>query len=583
MQDNCIRSVKTMIENLRSENVELRLSSMQGIRLIASTLGPQRTREELLLYLTDYLDDNGEVLRVFASALGTMWGEVGGAGYIQSLLSPLELLCGLEEVTVRDEAVQSVKLICKHVFTANGAVYQRAQKDVESLIHRLSKSTPPCRSSACALIGSLYAATSSLTTKEQLRNLFGRLVVDDEIMVRRAACVAIQEGYAEALGPSDLSSVLPYLRTFSKDFSDGIRLRAVTTCAAVLQLINRSQRGSILLLISEQAEDTSWRVRYMLADTLGALANTLSSSPDVDRYVVPIFRNLCQDQEPEVRAYAVYNMANVLRACSDTASKRDVLMTGAQLLNDSSPHVRESLANAVLRSVAHVPKDLWPTTILPTCTALLHDDQSDVRLALVSGFSSMGTTEEAKELAPRLVEVVIELAVESQWRLREIVLKQVSYIITSLESAAGDVLNICEDCLTDRVAAIREAAAQSCCKLVTEKGIDWSIKVLFPKIFAVAEDKNYLYRISICHFFAALADVAAVDLPNCQQTIWPVLNRMRLDPVPNVRMNVVKAVGALLASKKLDPKEANGLLHELENDTCVDVRDEVQKILSKKK
>lgn len=45
---------------------------MRGIHLIATTLGPSRTRDELLLYLTDYLDDNDEVLKIFATALGTM-------------------------------------------------------------------------------------------------------------------------------------------------------------------------------------------------------------------------------------------------------------------------------------------------------------------------------------------------------------------------------------------------------------------------------------------------------------------------------------------------------------------------------
>lgn len=570
-------SVKTMIENLRSENADLRLSSMQGIHVIATTLGPQRTREELLLYLTDYLDDNDELLRVFANALGTMLPEVGGVAYTHSLLTPLEMLCSLEEITVREEAVKSLKLIASQIFSGSGPNEQRAQKDYEGVVQRLSKAAPQCRSSACSLIASVYTPTHSPSTREQLRNLFARLVGDDEIMVRRSACIALGEEYCKALSPSDLPSVIPFLKSFSKDISDGIRLRAVTTCCAVLSVINKSQRGAVLGLVNDLASDSSWRVRYMMADSLGKLSGAISSTPDVERYVVPMFRSLCQDKEPEVRAAAVFNMSSVLPACSDTVGKRDVLITGTHLVSDSVGHVRMSLASAVLRSVAHVPKDLWSPTILPTCTALLRDDESDVRLALVSGFSTMGSTKEAKELAPKLIPVIIALASDTQWRLREVVLQQVPYIITSLESSASDVLEVCVERLVDRVATIREAAVQSCCKLVAEKGLAWSTQVLFPRVLAIAEDKNYLYRISVCHFFTSLALVAALDAASCTKTIWPVVTQLRSDPVPNVRLNIAKSVGALAKAGKVSTKEAETVLSTLRQDSSADVREAAMK------
>lgn len=566
-------SVKTMIENLRSDNADLRLSSMQGIHVIAAALGPQRTREELLLFLTDYLDDNDELLRVFANALGTMLPEVGGVAYTQSLLGPLEMLCSLEEISVRDAAVQSLKLICKQIFSDSSLHRVRAQKDYESVVQRLSKAAPQCRSSACALIGSLYAGTSSAQTKEQLRNLFSRLVGDDEIMVRRSACIALGEDYAKGLSPVDLPSVIPFLKSFSKDTSDGIRLRAVTTCCEVLSIISKSQRSSVLSFVTNLAGDVSWRVRYMMADSIGRLCSALSSSPDVDKYVVPIFRNLCQDKEPEVRASVVYNMASVLAACSDTTGKREVLLTGTRLLSDIVGHVRVSLANAVLRSVAHVPKDLWGPTILPTCTSLLSDDESDVRLALVSGFSFMGSTKEAKELAPKLIPIIIALASDPQWRLREVVLQQVPYIITALENSASEVLDVCVERLVDRVATIREAAVQSCCKLVTEKGVAWSSQMLFPRVLAIAKDKNYLYRISVCHFFASLALVAAMDSAAVSKIIWPAILQLRNDPVPNVRLNVAKAVHALLKAKKVSARDAETVLSKMRQDSSTDVRD----------
>uniref|UniRef100_A0A0A9Y945 Serine/threonine-protein phosphatase 2A 65 kDa regulatory subunit A alpha isoform n=1 Tax=Lygus hesperus TaxID=30085 RepID=A0A0A9Y945_LYGHE len=126
----------------------------------------------------------------------------------------------------------------------------------------------------------------------------------------------------------------------------------------------------------------------MFSDNLGLLAAAVSPA-DVSSTIMPIFRGLCGDYEPEIRASAVYHMADLLAVCFDTSAKKDILMTGTRLLSDVHNYVRMSLAGAVLKSVKYVPKELWGTTIVPTCTSLLADKEPDVRLALISGFSSM--------------------------------------------------------------------------------------------------------------------------------------------------------------------------------------------------
>lgn len=572
------QNVKEMIEDLRSENPDLRLHSIQGIHIIARTLGSARTREELLLYLTDYLDDNDEVLRVFAQALGTMLPEVGGIAYAQNLLQPLEMLCSLEEITVREEAVRSLQLLCQQIFSNPNAVEQREQ--YETLVYRLCQATPQCRSSACALMASLYSAPNiSLETKQRVRDAFTELVGDSEIMVRRAACLALGDSFIKVLSASDATSVIPHLASFSTDEADGIRLCAVTSCCAVLPRVNVAHRGKILHFVLDLSSDKSWRVRYMMADSLGTLSNALSSSPYVEQYVVPIFRNLCKDEEGEIRASAVYNMASVLAACSDVSGKGEVLMTGAHLVSDAISHVRVSLANSLLRSVAHVPKSLWSSTILQTCITLLNDQEADVRLALISGFSSMGTTPEAKELAPQLVPVILELASDPQWRLRQVVLQQVPYLITSLEGNASAVLDVCVERMLDHAATIREVAVQACCKLVSEKGIQWSTEHMFPRMLEIVNNTNYLFRVALCHWFAALACVAAVDEAACMKLLWPAILKLQLDPVPNVKLNVAKSIGALRRAGKIPIKDAEVVLNHFLQDTSADVREAAEKAL----
>ncbi|CCW59834.1 unnamed protein product [Phytomonas sp. EM1] len=574
-----IESVKKMIDNLRSEDPELRLSSMRGIHLIAATLGPERTRDELLLYLTDYLDDNDDVLRVFANALGTMLPEVGGVAYITSLLNPLEILCSLDEVTVRDEIVASLEHIGENIFRGTSSKVEMADKarmEYLNLLERLSQGTPQCRSIVCSLIATVYPSVTS-SERANLISMFKALCADEEIMVRRAACVAMGAKLAGILSPKTVVDLVPVLVSFSKATSDGVRLQVVPTAAAVLKVLPEVHHGSVLGLIKVLSADNSWRVRYMTADSLGILAAAMTP-PDVVRFAIPIFRALCQDTEPEIRASAVFNMEGMVTACRDLNGKKDILITGTRLISDESSHVRMSLASAVLKSVANVPKELWDTTIIPTCTRLLNDTEADVRLALVSGFSSIGNTSEARDLAPKLVPVIIALASDPKWRLRETVVSQVPSVISALGQNAEDILDVCIERLTDRVATIRDTAAQSCCRLVGENGPTWAMRVLFPRLEPIAKDKNYLHRVSLCHLYAGLADVAAFDSSTCETAVWPILVQLRDDPVANVRLNVCRAVLALHNARKVSFREAHIILDKLKSDASDDVRELVTQI-----
>lgn len=568
-------TVKEMIDNLRSEDTDLRLSSMQGIHLIAATLGPERTRDELLLYLTDYLDDNDEVLRVFANALGTMLQEVGGVTYATSLFGPLETLSGLDEITVRDDAVASLQNIGESIFRGpycSDSAAAKAQGEFMSLVKRLATGTPQCRSSSCFLLATVYKEASA-SVQATLLATFKLLCGDGEIMVRRAACVALAKNLAAVLNPKGMVEAVKSLTEFAKDTCDGVRLQAIPTAAILLKLLPETQHAPILTAVRTISSDNSWRVRYMAADSLGTLAAALSP-PDVVRYIVPIFRALCQDAEAEIRAAAVYNMANVLAVCRDSDGKKDVLVSGTRLIAAGSAHVRMSLASALLRSVAHVPRDLWGSTIVPACTALLTDEEADVRLSLVSGFSSMGNTIEAKELAPQLVPVVIALSTDSKWRLREVVVSQVPYVITALGRGSADkVLEVCVECVTDRVATIREAAVQSCCKLVAENGSSWTVRNLITRLEPLAADRNYLHRVTLCRFFIALAGVADFDGSACMSSVWPLLVKLSDDSVPNVRLNVAKALLALQKAEKISARVAEPVLSKLKKDPSEDVQD----------
>merc|ERR1719327_1048548 len=90
--DPSLYPVAVLIDELRHEDMQLRLNSIQHLSTIAKTLGPERTREELIPFLQEIIDDDDEVLICLAEQLGEkeILDLVGGPFYAYTLLPPLE-------------------------------------------------------------------------------------------------------------------------------------------------------------------------------------------------------------------------------------------------------------------------------------------------------------------------------------------------------------------------------------------------------------------------------------------------------------------------------------------------------------
>lgn len=101
-------------DELKSDDVSLRLTSIRRLSTIALALGPQRTREELIPFLQDQLDDEDEILLALAEELGEFGEFVGGREYAHLVLGPLENLAAVEETLVREKVRPS------HVVEAAG-------------------------------------------------------------------------------------------------------------------------------------------------------------------------------------------------------------------------------------------------------------------------------------------------------------------------------------------------------------------------------------------------------------------------------------------------------------------------------
>ncbi|KAI6912152.1 hypothetical protein KC355_g18211, partial [Hortaea werneckii] len=125
--------IAVLIDELKHDDVLLRLNAIRRLSTIALALGPERTRDELIPFLDESVEDEDEVLTALSDELGSFVEYVGGPEFGHVLLSPLENLATIEEPLVRDKAVESLNKICA----------QLSQHQIETyftpLIVRLSK------------------------------------------------------------------------------------------------------------------------------------------------------------------------------------------------------------------------------------------------------------------------------------------------------------------------------------------------------------------------------------------------------------------------------------------------------------
>ncbi|NXA16604.1 2AAA phosphatase, partial [Sapayoa aenigma] len=260
--DDSLYPIAVLIDELRNEDVQLRLNSIKKLSTIALALGVERTRSELLPFLT-----------------------APGTPRVPPQ-PPLESLATVEETVVRDKAVESLRAVS----------HEHSPPDLEGhfvpLVKRLAGGDWfTSRTSACGLFSVCYPRVSS-PVKAELRQGYlcspgGYLcspgahlgVICAPLAVTCAhlggylcspgGYVCSPRGYLRSSG-GYLCSPGGYLRSpelTCAPVQDSVRLLAVEACVSIAQLLPQEElEGLVMPTLRQAAEDKSWRVRYMVAD-----------------------------------------------------------------------------------------------------------------------------------------------------------------------------------------------------------------------------------------------------------------------------------------------------------------------------
>ncbi|KAK2461907.1 hypothetical protein APHAL10511_006370 [Amanita phalloides] len=535
-----IAPIAILMDELKSDDVQLRLNAIHSIPTIALALGPDRTRNELIPFLQESVDDEDEVLLALAEELGKNFEEyAGGKEYAHLLLGPLEHLSAVEETLVRDKAAESITKI--------SAVLSPTQIEEHyiPLLRRLSHGEWfTSRTSSAALYASVYPKVPA-NIQEDLRKAFAALGGDDTPMVRRAAAKWLGPLLKHFAHQHILTDGLQIYRRLHSDDQDSVRLLTIEDLIALAQKMSPAEvQDHLLKQIRQSIGDKSWRVRYMAATHFNELAEAmgveLAREELASQYV-----QLLKDNEAEVRTAAATQIPGFSKLLDREMIFSRITPCVRDLSQDASQHVRAALANQISGLAPLLGKDATIEQLLPLFLHLLKDEFADVRLNIISKIETVNNVIGIEYLSESLLPAIVELAEDKSWRVRQAIIEYIPLLATQLGRQFFDeqLGNLCMSWLGDTVFSIREAATVNLKKLTDVFGVEWARYTIVPKVMGMGAHPNYLFRMTTVQAITTISP--SLTLETIRADVITPLLELSKDSIPNIRFNVSKSLEVL--------------------------------------
>ena len=266
-QDRDDEDIAIYIDELKSDDPNLKLNAVSKIIDISKILGPGRTRDELIPYLTEIIeecDNEDEFLIKLAEQIVELKHYIVKGDDISLLLTPLEFISSIEEPKIRETAVKSIQdLVCDQS-------EEFFEKHVCLMVKRLIMwDNYTSKISGSALIPLCFKKTKE-DEHASLRTLVVELGKDDTPMVRRATAQILNE-LTEVYSQEDFDNDLKdMLYRFLDDDIDSVRMKALEQLPFLVKRIPQEERDSTLLdyPLNMDPERKNWRVRYHIPDAL---------------------------------------------------------------------------------------------------------------------------------------------------------------------------------------------------------------------------------------------------------------------------------------------------------------------------
>lgn len=589
-----------LMDELKHDDVANRVEAMKKLDIIAIALGPERTRDELIPFLTEVAqDDEDEVFTVLADELGKFVPYVGGSKFATILLPALEILASTEETLVRDKAVDSLNVVAQDLSDD-----QILNEFIPLIEHLATADWFSSKVSSCGLFKAVIVRVKDDTLRNNLLALYLQLVQDDTPMVRRAAAKHLPgliDLFAENTNLAtveDWEYISTMFQKINTDNQDSVKFLAIDCLISILKYFNIKKDTTHFKDLLESAikliTDEAWRVRYMAADKYSALATQFVVDQSYINELLPPFLSLCEDNECDVRkaiAEQVPAFATLLKDSPNIISTK-IIPAVQNLSIDENETVRASLALKITNLVSIMTKEQAIEHLLPILLNMLKDEFPEVRLNIIANLKAVNGVIGIEMLSDSLLPAITELANDINWRVRLAIIEYIPVLAEHLgvQFFNQQLSDFCLSWLWDTVFSIRQAAVNNLTKLTKIFGPEWCRDEIISRLLKFDSQllENFIYRFTLLSALTALVPVISLDAVTDQ--VLPFVKHLADDAVPNIRFNVAKSYTVIVEALVTKDKQTHlsliqdtilPSLQKLIKDDDIDVKYFAQQSLNK--
>lgn len=593
------------VAQLSSDSTEARVDAMKKLAIVGEAMGTEGTLSKLIPYLTENIanndkDDDDEILLILAGQLAELVpGLVPGHAALP-LLPILERLCSIEETVVREKAVETMNKVIPLLMPGGNYEDGAPFGLLLSTSKRLAGADWfTAKVSAAGILPAMYAfwnahatkGESDTEAKRELRALFKDLSEDDTPMVRRSAAKHLGR-FAEAVaGLTDSAEnlvkagkgfptigdenkrlvtyeLVPIFQALSSDEQDSVRLLAVSCAGSVGCGLAREPAVTaevVLPVVRGGCADLSWRVRHNLAKVFSTVTGSLGfvgpKHASRQTEVFQFFSGLLQDNEAEVRAAAVENIARMAQLGGGELFQKHIAPLLPALADDLVMEVRSKLAQTLMDCCdPSICNTLTDEIILedfkPLLENFLNDEFAEVQLHILTKLSRVSHLLGKMDV---VVSSILQMAKAQNWRVRE----AVGRLLPFLAEARGvtffqdHLLDPWLKIMSDQVADVRSACVDGMPKLLSVSGSEWIQAEILPHYTTMYEETHsYLTRITVLRCFGSLTEKHGDSENNVSaelmKQIVTILLKGLKDRVPNVRLIAARGLGLVTISGQCD-------------------------------
>lgn len=592
------------VAQLSSDSTEARVDAMKKLAIVGEAMGPEGTLSKLIPYLTENIansdkDDDDEILLILAGQLALLVpGLVPGHAAVP-LLPILERLCSIEETVVRDKAVETMNKVVPLLVPGGDD-----GGNPFSLLLATSKRLAgadwfTAQVSAAGILPATYAfwqahgkrGESDGEAKRELRILFKDLSEDDTPMVRRSAAKHLGRFVEAVAGLTDTADdlvksgkpqpaildenkrlvtyeLVPIFQALSSDEQDSVRLLAVSCAGSVGCGLAREPGVTaevVLPVVRGGCADLSWRVRHNLAKVFSTVTGSLGFGGPKhaarQTEVFQFFAGLLQDNEAEVRAAAVENIARMAQLGGCDLFQKHIAPLLPALADDLVMEVRSKLAQTLMDccdpAICNtLTDDIVLEDFKPLLENFLNDEFAEVQLHILTKLSRVSHLLGQMDV---VVSSILQMAKAQNWRVREAVGRLLPFLAEARGVAffQDHLLEPWLKIMSDQVADVRTACVDGMPKLLSVSGSQWIQSEILPHYTRMYDESHsYLTRITVLRSFAALTEKHEgkendVSTELMEQIVGVLLKGIK-DNVANVRMIAARGLGLVNISGQCD-------------------------------